>query len=803
MPQVPLSLTPEGFSKFGELLRYLRERAHLSQRELAALVGYHSSYISYLEKNMRSLDEASLLGRFVPALGLENESSWVARLLELSNLKKDEMPIHPDGQEAPSSAEKSSSLPVSLTSMIGREYESARLRKLILDPTIRLVSILGPPGVGKTCLSLNVARLVFTAFRHGVVFVDLTPVREPHLLHSAIALALGIADSPKTSIEDAVKLSLSEKNLLLILDNFEQIVDVAPQLLQLLGAAPEVKMIVTSREVLRLRGEQEFHLKPLPTPLQNEKISIEQLMDIPSVGLFVARARAVKPEFNLDEKSASLVAEICSRLDGLPLAIELAAARIRTMNPTAMLEQFNRRFDWLSQGARDLPAWRQTLLGAVEWSANQLTDQQRMLFNRLSIFSGGWTLAAAESICSDEDLCPKSEIFSLLIQLMEKSLVIPEDENGRYAFLETLREFSFESLRKSGEYENLRRKHFEYFLEFARTAKIPIRGGNDSLVWLLRMENDYNNLRQALAWAVETPERASLAMDFGSNIHVFWLTRSHIREARYWLMKILALDPAPGAVRANLLRYASDYASSQGDYAEAQSLEEEAMAISKSMGDEAGIYYSLDGMAMLAGIQGDYARAAELLEKVLAYRRRKDDPVLLTATLNNLAIATRRLGNVERAKQLFLEAVQINRKVENLKSLSHALHGLADVYLQQGNFQEALGLHKESILIRIRLGDLKGMSHSLNALAMLVEKMKDETLAATLEGAAAHFREEIGMPIQTANRSENEEFLKRLREKLGTEKFESAWFDGQSMSQQQLIDLVVGVSLGDERNIYK
>ena len=221
------------------------------------------------------------------------------------------------------------------------------------------------------------------------------------------------------------------------------------------------------------------------------------------------------------------------------------------------------------------------------------------------------------------------------------------------------------------------------------------------------------------------------------------------------------------------------------------------MNISKSMGDVAGIYYSLDGMAMMAGIQGDYAQAAELLEKVLIYRRQNDEPILLTATLNNLAIATRRLGNLERAKQLFLEAAQINRKEENLKSLSHALLGLADVHLQQGNVQEALGLYKESIMIRSSLGDLKGLAHSLNALAMMMEKMKDETLAATLEGAAAHLREEIGMPIQTANRSENEEFLKRLREKLGTEKLEQAWFDGQTMPRQQLIDLVAGVSVGE------
>ncbi|MBL8061664.1 MAG: tetratricopeptide repeat protein, partial [Anaerolineales bacterium] len=708
--------------------------------------------------------------------------------------KDDPLPLREKAE--PTSGEgKANSLPTSLTSMIGRDYESARLRKLILDPEIRLVTVLGPPGVGKTCLALNVAGKVLSAFEHGVVFVDLTTVHEPQFLLSAIALALGIPESSRTAVEEAVKSALSDKNLLLVLDNFEQIVDAAPKLLPLFGNAPEIKMLITSREVLRLRGEQEFHLEPLPVPLQNGKNSMEQLIDIPSVSLFIERAQAVKPEFKLDEKNASHIAEICSRLDGLPLAIELAAARTRTMSPAAMLEQFNRRFDWLSQGARDLPGWRQTLLGAVEWSATLLNERERMLFHRLSIFSGGWTLAAAEQVCSDDAICLQSEIFSLLIHLMDKSLVIPEDENGHYSFLETLREFAFEGLRKSEDYESLRRRHFEYYLNFVKTAKPHIREGKDSVVWLLRMENEYNNLRLAMAWVVESPERAGLAMDFGTNIHIFWLTRSYIREARYWLARFLALDPAPSAVRANLLRFASDYASSQGEYAQAQAFEEEAMSISKAMGDEAGIYYSLDGMAMMAGVQGDYAKAAELLEKVLIYRRQKDDLVLLTATLNNLAIATRRLGNLERAKQLFSEAAQINRQSENLKSLTHALHGLADVTLQQGNFQDALKLYQECILIRIQLGDLKGLSQALNALAMMVEQMGNELLAVKLEGAAARLRQEIGTQIPTATRGENQEFLRRLREKLGEKKFESTWFDGQTTSQKQLVDLVNEIAL--------
>lgn len=793
MPRTIQPITPESFSTFGDLLRYLRERARLSQRELAVLVNYHFSYISYLEKNSRSLDEASLLGRFVPALGLENESAWISRLLELSQIKKDELPSYQGVEEPTTEVEKAVSLPTSLTSMIGREYESTRLRKFIQNPTLRLISVIGPPGVGKTCLSLNVARVVLPLFRHGVVFVDLTPVRDPQFLLQAIAFALGISESPKPAVEEAVKSALAGKNLLLVLDNFEQIVDGAPQLLPLLGAAPEVKMLVTSREVLRLRGEQELHLAPLPVPSQGEKSSHEKMLDIPSVSLFVERAQLVNPEFKLDEKNASDVAEICSRLDGLPLAIELAAARIRTMSLASMLEQFNRRFDWLSQGARDLPGWRQTLLGAIEWSANLLNDQERTLFYRLSIFSGGWTLNAAEEICSDDVLCERSTILTLLIHLMEKSLVISEDENGRFTFLETLREFAYEKLQNSGELESMRRKHFEYYLKFLKVAKANSQQGSDQLIWLSRIEHDYNNLRLALSWGVETKERVDLVMNFGLNIHNYWLTRSYIREARYWLPQILALDESPSEARANLLRYASDYASAQGDYAQAQLLEEEAMEISRNLGDEAGIYFSMDGMAVLAGMQGNYAKAFELLEQVLAYRRQKDNPSLLASTLNNLAIATRRLGNLDLAKEFYAEAIQINKAIGSSKSLSHSLNGLAEVSAQQGDFVTARRLLQECILLRRQLVDLKGLSFSLNSLATLIEQLGDEYNATKLEGASARLREEIGFSISSASEKENVNLLQRLRDKLGAQQFQVAWADGQTMPLEQIIDFVVKI----------
>lgn len=795
MPTHPPDVTPQGFSTFGDLLRYLRERAHLSQRELAALVGYHFSYISYLEKNARMVDEAVLLVRFVPALGLEDKPEWVNRLLELVKIKTERAhPAHKRVEPA-TSVEIANSLPISLTSMIGREYEFAQIQNLILNPGVRLVSILGPPGVGKTCLALHVAHAVKTAFQHGVLFVDLTPVRKPQFLFPAIARALNIHDASSTTAEEAVQSALAEKCQLLILDNFEQVVDAAPLLLPLLAPVPDLRILVTSREVLRLRGEREFHLKPLPVPEPHQNTSLERLIDIPSIKLFVERAQAVNPEFKLDEKNASHAAEICSHLDGLPLAIELAAARTRAMPLTSIIEQVNRRFEWLSHGARDLPAWRQTLQGTVEWSLALLSDSERALFRRLAIFNGGWTLESAIEICHDANLCKRADIFSLLIQLIDKSLVLPENEDGHFAFLETLREFAFRELTHSGELDFMQDKHCAWFLNFIQTANPHIKQGNDQALWLERVEREHDNLRAALAWTLDTPKRADTAMALGESIHIFWLTHGYMTEARSWLKQILTLDPSPVPIRANLLRYAADYASSQGDFSQSSLYEKEAMYISKQIGDEDGVYYSMDGIAMTAGMQGDYVSAIELLEQVYVYWKNKANVLRLVGTLNNLAFATRLNGNLERAKQLYEEAIHVTRQNKILDSLARALNGLADIYILENDYLAAFPLMRESVLLRHELGDLKGMASSLNSLSLFAEKQDKSMLAAILAGAEAHIREEIGYHIEPAKRLNYDAAFERLQSTLGKKKFQRAWSQGQSMPQAELAALIKSLDL--------
>lgn len=780
MPKDQVSLKPQSFSTFGELLRYLRERVHLTQRELAGLVGYHYSYISYLEKNMRVPDEASLLGRFIPALGLEDEPELAARLLELARDRQKKSFIPSREAESAVSEGNAYQLPPSLTSMLGREREVALLNKMLRDPDIRLISIIGPPAVGKTRLAQHVAEQSKRRFTHGILFVNLTPVIQAELVLPAMATALGIQ---RPSVEN-LKTALHKKNILIVLDNFEQVVEAAPQLIPLLGDAPGLKIIATSREALRVRGEHEFPLAPLP-------VSADSVLDSPAVQLFIERAHAIQPDFKLDEKTASRAAEICRRLDGLPLAIELAAARVQTLSLSAMIEQLDRRFQWLTRGGRDLPVWRQTLWGAVEWSYNLLSGQERALFNRLSVFAGGWKLEAAQEVCSDNTLCAPSDILDLLTQLVDKSLVTIDIETGRYQFLETLRQFANEKLSEGHELDFIRQQHCEYYLKFAKSVRPHILQGSDQTRWLNQMEIEHNNFRASLTWATETAAHAKIAMELGWAIHILWSARSYVTEARQWLNKILALDPAPTPTRADLLRYASDYASSQGDFAGARALEEEGMEISKVLGDEAGVNYSLDGLAMLAGMQGDYRQAAELLEQVLAFRRKTNDTLRLTPTLNNLAIAMRRLGDIDRAKQLYTEAIAITKSIGNPRSLAHSLYGLSEIHAEIKEYASAVKLLRESITIRHQIGELKGLAFSLDSLAMSIYHLGESVLAAQLESASHKIRKELGVVITPATLAENVEFIAQLRARLGEASFEEAWSSGQSMSLEQAVALAL------------
>ncbi len=765
---------------FGDLLRYLRERVNLSQRELAQKVGYHYSFISRLEKNIRTPDEFILRTRFVSALRLENHPELTARLLKLAISEN-----HTAEKVSDNGSARSGALPISLTPLLGRESESAELFQILLNERTRLITLVGPPGVGKTRLALHIAEQLAPNFKDGVVFVDLMPILDAGQVIAVLAAALDVQESKQTSVFESVQSALHEHSQLIVMDNFEQVLNAAPQLIPLLGAAPGVKILSTSREALRLRGEQEFQLAPLPVPTGSD----QPIEDFPSVQLFMQRARAVRSDFQLKGEDVSRVAEICRRLDGLPLAIELAAARIGSINLKIMLEQFDRRFEWLTRGERDLPVWRQTLWGAIEWSYTLLSGQERALFTRLSVFADGWNLEAAEEVCSDELLCVPSDIFNLLIQLIDKSMITLDIQTGRYHFLETLREFAIEKLKEENHLEQMRQQHAGYYIKLVKTAEPHLKQGGDHTNWLNQIEAEYNNLRAALTWSMETSAYATSTGDFVLSLSNFWIMRSYFTEARHWLRQILALNPEPTIMRARLLRCASDYFRIQGDYEKAEAVEEEGFAISKALNYEIGIYAAMDGLAILAGVKKEYARTIELLEQVLAYRKQTKDEVRLTPTLNNLATAYRKTGNLERARQLYTEAISINQANGNLMSLGHALNGLSEIHLELKEYAYAIELQHRSLVTRYQLGDIKGVAFSLGALAISNYHLGQIGLAAQLESIGQKIRKETGAFMSPVASAENEDFRKQLRIKLGADAFQEIWSSGQNLSVEQAVEL--------------
>ena len=743
-----VSISPQSFTNFGELLRFLRERAELSQKQLALEVGYHYSYMSRIEKNQRIPDSTTLMARFVPALYLDAEPEWTARLLELAGGSESKAASAAASSAVPPTALpifdlSSSNLPMILTSLLGRDEEVIALTNLLTRSDVRLVTLIGPPGVGKTRLAAHTAAQMAGLFAHGPLFVDLTAVPDVESFLPTLAQSLGIRETSGASLLKSLVASLRQRNLLLVLDNFEQIINAAPHIPPLLVGAPGLKILVTSREALRVSGEYEFPLTPLQLPesVSNGKEltekngdALEPLLHFASIQLFFQRAQAVLPTFKLTRENIAAVAEICRHLDGLPLAIELAAARIKTLSPASMLQQLNRRLDWLTHGSRDANLWRQTLRGTIEWSYNLLSEPERVLLRRLSIFSGGWTLRAAEVICADapDTAIPatlrREDVLDVLIKLVDKSLVVtePGSEQTRYHLLETIREFGNEKLSQAGERTEIRNRHLAHFAEYAEESENHL-DGFEQAKWILITEKEHNNFRAAIDYSLMSGVNPSDGFRIGAAMSLFWIERSYFHEGMERLHNLLkiAVDSVHLPARAKMLYRAAAIYWRISDYNTAYKLCQQSIEICHMLEDQRSLASALYYMGDVCIDIHDYPQAHTVLEESISICWAIHFPQQLNMAMTSLGRVLDKQGEHERALATTKEALAIAEQLDDSWGMIHALQLLGTINLRIREYDIAIEYFERSLPAIRLIGDRFAEGVTLANLSLLYHLKED------------------------------------------------------------------------------
>jgi predicted ATPase/class 3 adenylate cyclase len=688
-------------------------------------------------------------------------------------------------------------LPAQPTPLVGRERELGEVRDLLRAEGVRLLTLTGPGGIGKTRLGLQVAADLLDEFEDGVFFATLAPITDPALVASAIAEPLGVVEAGDQPLEEGLKGYLRGKELLLLLDNFEQVLGGAPLVGELLSECPKLKVLATSRSVLRVYGEQEYPVPPLELPSPGRLLPIDRLSQYEAVRLFIERAKAARPDFSVSDENAPAVAEICARLDGLPLAIELAAARIKLLPPGAMLERLGSRLKLLGGGARDLPERHQTLRGTIEWSHALLEEGERVLFARLAVFSGGRTLEAIEAVCNTEGDLPLDAlegVSSLLDKSLLRQEVGPEGE-PRFVMLETIHEYARERLEASGEAEETRRLHAEYFLALAEEAE-PELSGADELACLERLEAEHDNMRSALAWSLENePE---MAQRLAVALARFWEMRSYFSEGSRWLEAALrqsgrAEAVTDAATRAKLLSEAGTFAWHRGDYDRAIVLHGQALEFYRQVGDDSGVAFALICLGTQRLENSDYEQAAPFYEEALAISRRIGDKSHIAMAIRSLAEVERQRGGYERAKTLGLECLSLYQEMSDEYNVATTVGWLGLLVIWSGDEHDlAERFLTEGLVLNRKIGNWAYGVYCLEGFAGLAVERGQGARAARLWGAAEALRESIGAPPTPEARPYYERSMAAARALLGERAWEAAFAEGSAMSAEEAAEYALG-----------
>ncbi|MGQ0551200.1 MAG: tetratricopeptide repeat protein [Armatimonadota bacterium] len=663
------------------------------------------------------------------------------RLKDLAHSEHLYQVVHPglpsDFPPLRSVATRSIGLPRRLTSFIGRESEIEEVRRLL--GTTHLLTVVGIGGAGKTRLALQVADRVVEEFPHGVYLVELAQVTDPGLVPQAVASSLGVREDPDRPLIESLTGHLQSRRMLLVLDNCEHLVDAIAELAtELLGAAPSLKLLCTSREALAIAGEAAWRIPSLSVPDPRRVLDRNALETFEAVRLFVERAAEVVAGFVLTEQNAPAIVQICRRLDGIPLAIELAASRIRVLTSDQIAARLDDRFRLLAGGSRTAMPRQQTLKAAMDWSYDLLTSQEAALLRRLSVFSRGCTLDAAEAVCAAGDVGSHG-VLDLLTRLVDKSLVVAEEEDreNRYRLLETVKQYGRDKLVEAGEAPAVRHRHLEWFLSLAERAGPKLQTA-DQLVWLSRLDAEHDNIRGALEWALESAEE-EIPARMAESLWWFWSLRGQNNEGREWLNKAVARARRPSSIRARTLASAAMLAFFAADYAAATALSEEGLAIARDLGDLDATGYALVVLAMVAGARGDYERATSLAEESLALTTAGGLPWEKGAVLSVMGSFAFQAGDFARAERLLQEGLSVFKDLGDRWGIAFDLQWLGLLARSRGDYAPAAAMLEESLALNRQLGHSWGIASTLLNMALVPLRQGD------YPRAAAYLKESLAL----------------------------------------------------------
>ena len=761
--------TREGIP-FGARLRRLREASGLTQEELAHKAGLTPNAIGTLERGERRRPHPNTIRVLADALDLDDTQR--AELIASV----------PSREERIAAA---STLPIPPTTIVGRERDIRSIEARFRQRETRLVTLVGPGGVGKTRLAIEVASRLTGAYTDGITFVDLAPLRGAHLVLPTIAQWLGLRQTGLPY--EALCTFLAPRRLLLFLDNFEHVLEAAASVASLLESCPDVAILATSRAPLRIRGESEYHVSPLKTPDPGGIPRAESVENAPAAQLFLQRAREASPEFSLNQKNAGTVAAICWRLEGLPLALELAAAQVRFLAPATLLSRLDRVLQ--SSGARDLPPRQQTMRATLDWDHDLLGHEERRAFRRLGVFARGFTLPAAEIVIAGER-GSKEKTLDVVGRLVEKSLVMAETDTAsdstRYRMLEPVREYSLQRLEESGEEHAIRTRHADYFSALAQRAAPGLRCA-DQLIWLYLLSEEHDNLRSALGFLLDqgaTDEAAQI----GWNLWLFWSLRGHVDEGRGWMEALVAREEGdPGLGHKRALCVISTFSFMRGD------LDRMRKALGEVLADEE----ALDQVTLTTALvqrghgltqQGDLDAAEAVLTRALVLARTNDDRWNIANALRGLAHTAMARNDLDTAERFVIESVAVARTTGERWTLALGITIHAMIALLRNNHGLAETLLRECTTLAIDLHDPFTTAYSLTGLAVIAGRRGDAERMALLTGATDALREGTAVDI-TASVWRNlfDKEFGAIREAMGQDAFDLAYSRGRSMAPDELI----------------